>query len=353
MPRRTDSADAFLLSYPQEYPKLEEASKQAEYLIGKLLRDHRSDIHLISSRAKDPDSTLWKIRRKGYTHPLTQLTDVIAVRVIAYYQSDVDPIVEKLVQEFEIDPTKSVDKRQALTLRAFGYRSVHLVARLQGFRATSPEYAALAGKWFEVQVRSILEHAWAEIEHEVVYKSGIKFPPQIERRFAAIAGTLELIEKEFLALRGERDELIDRYRRIYDSGLDGRTVMDSARLLALLESEWPRNPSWRSAEKRRKPFPLHIEDRCVGALGDAKLKTADSLRRVFGGKRFGQALRKFADSELKSTAQISHLAIVVLAIAVKNFSTLRRYFPEFADVSLVSALKRRRTRRRKTNFAQR
>lgn len=268
------------------------------------------------------------------------------MRVIAYYQTDVDPIVEKLAQEFEIDPARSVDKRQALTLRAFGYRSVHLVARLHGYRATSPEYSALAGKWFEVQVRSILEHAWAEIEHEVVYKSGIKFPPQFERRFAAIAGTLELIEKEFLALREERDKLIDQYRRVYDSGKDGKTAMDSARLLALLESEWSRNPSWRSAEKRQRAFPLHIEDRCVGALGEARLKTADSLRRVFGSKRFGQVLRRFANSELKPIEQISHLAIVVLAIAVKNFSTLRRYFPEFANMSLANALKRTRTRRR-------
>jgi ppGpp synthetase/RelA/SpoT-type nucleotidyltranferase len=73
-----------------------------------------------------------------------------------------------------------------------------MIVRLKGPRSKPPEFAFARGKWFEIQVRSILEHAWAEIEHEVVYKSGMEFPGQFKRRFAAIAGLLEMIDKDFL-----------------------------------------------------------------------------------------------------------------------------------------------------------
>jgi hypothetical protein len=55
----------------------------------------------------------------------------------------------------------------------------------------------LRKRWFEIQVRSLLEHAWAEIEHEIVYKSGITQPDAVRRRFAALAGSLELFDSEF------------------------------------------------------------------------------------------------------------------------------------------------------------
>jgi ppGpp synthetase/RelA/SpoT-type nucleotidyltranferase len=346
MPRKTDSAEPFLQRYPQESPVLQEAAQQAENLTRHLLRDLHSAIHQISSRAKDRESALWKIRRKGYSDPSRQLTDTIGVRVITYYESDVDRVVQKLANEFEIDPKRSVDKRRALDLRSFGYRSVHLIARLKGHRASSPEYAALTGRWFEIQVRSILEHAWAEIEHEVVYKSGIGYPLGIERRFAAIAGTLELIEKEFLALKEERDRLTDEYRKKYDLGLDGKIEIDSARLLALMESQWPHNPSWRAAERGDKPFPPHIECRCVDALKQAHLNTADSVRRIFRSDRFRRALRRLAASELIPSGQVSHLALTVLAIAVRSLTTLHRYFPEFINSVVTNAVKSRPRQRR-------
>jgi ppGpp synthetase/RelA/SpoT-type nucleotidyltranferase len=136
------------------------------------------------------------------------MTDLIGVRVITYYRDAVDPIVARLQQVFEINANESTDKRLALGLRNFGYRSVHLIARLKPSQVLTPSHQLLQKRWFEIQVRSILEHAWAEIEHEIVYKSGVAQPDAILRRFAALAGTLELLDGEFLALREMRNDLI-------------------------------------------------------------------------------------------------------------------------------------------------
>jgi ppGpp synthetase/RelA/SpoT-type nucleotidyltranferase len=341
MPRKIDSAHVFFRQYAARLPNLLESAKQTQAIVESVLANHRGDIHLITARPKSLESAFWKVLRKSYTRPDEQLTDKIGVRVIAYYESDVDPIVKTLAGEFEIDTKRSTDKREALDLRSFGYRSVHLIARLKGFRAASQDYAAMRGQWFEIQVRSILEHAWAEIEHEIVYKSGTNYPEELLRRFAAIAGTLELIEKEFLELRKERAQLIQNYRDRYDRGMDSREKLDTARLLGLLESEWPKNLSWRSAETSGKPFPPKLEERCVIALSKVGITQARKLLRVFRARPFRRALRSFASAEVLSRENISHLAIVLLAVAIRDRKIFRDYFPSMADsASISSALTR-------------
>jgi len=342
MPGRKDSVQAFLKRYVLELPQLREAAQQAEALTRHLLRNLGSAVHLVSCRAKDHDSVLGKLLRKNYRYPSKQMTDLIGVRIITYYQSDIDRVVAILRDEFEVEPRMSVDKRRTLDLRAFGYRSVHLICRLKGHRAASPEYAPLAGRWFEIQIRSVLEHAWAEVEHEVAYKSGIAFPGDFLRRFAALAGTLELVDKEFLALRAVRSDLIDQYRQRYASELDQDVEIDTARLLALLESEWPRNPSWRDVEEANKPFPAYIEERCVAALSHVGARSARSLRRTFRSRRFRRALREFANLELIPPSRVSHLALTMLVLAIRDLDAFQRFFPDFATSAAVSAVKEKR-----------
>lgn len=346
------SAESFPAKYAQVLPQLQQAAEQADKLVRSLLSGFQSEVHLISARAKSPDSALSKVLRKAYKNPTKELTDCIGVRVIAYYASEVDKMVERLSAEFEIDRKRSVDRRSALDLRSFGYRSVHLIAKLKGFRASSPEYTELRDRWFEIQVRSILEHAWAEIEHEVVYKSGINYPPDVLRRFAAIAGALELIEKEFRDLRSGRDTLIDGYRDHYRKIGTRREALDTARLLGLMESEWPRNPSWRRAERDGRPFPPKIEDRCIAALRELRLCRADVLRRRFRSVTFKRALRKFASLETLSHSGVSHLALILLVIALQNPTLFRVYFPNMANYpSIAPAIQtgRRRVHLRNQN----
>src|SRR5262249_19087167 len=89
----------------------------------------------------------------------------------------------------------------------FGYQSVHYLVRIRSERAELAEYQRFAGFIAEIQVRTILQHAWAEIEHDIQYKSTSAIPSEIRRRFMQLAGLLEIADREFQAIQGANQDL--------------------------------------------------------------------------------------------------------------------------------------------------
>ncbi|MGC2465159.1 MAG: RelA/SpoT domain-containing protein [Candidatus Acidiferrum sp.] len=340
MPTAASARRKFLKKYRAEFADYKIKAETLERFIKEILQRAQIEIHKVEARAKDPNSVHLKLLRKMYRRPQSQLTDKIGVRIITYYSNDVDRIVDLLRPHIEIDPRKSVDKRMTLGLRGFGYSSVHLVARLRSNEAKKSVFACLDGIWFEVQVRSILEHAWAEVEHEIVFKSGIQHPDSVIRRFAAIAGTLEVLGTEFVSLRSERQKAIGEYCQRYADGRDHRNGFDSVRLLGFLENQYPVNPSWRAAEEVGQPFPPGIEATCVAALKHCSLGSARSLKPFLKRRAYRQAVRSFATAELKEEEEVSHLALVVIAIALASERALQDYFPGMAESAGIAAVLR-------------
>lgn len=326
-PTATKKARQFLYEYSQELAALQDTARLAEGLIKSIIKPAHLEIHQVAARAKGQDSMRLKLRRKRYDDPERDVTDKIGVRVITYYTDDVDRVTELLKLEFQIDKARSEDKRTVLETSAFGYRSVHLIARLKGTRLSSPEYIGLRGRWFEIQVRSLLEHAWAEIEHEVKYKPRVDYPGDVTRRFARIAGVLEFLDSEFLELRRERDKLIDEYRGSYRRKKDEDVPFDSARLLGFLEAVQPLGLSWRRASSENKPFPLHIEASCVDALTTLHLNTAGRLRATLARRDVRAQFRRFAEIAGVAPSEISHLAMILVIVFTLSPTRLMDLFP--------------------------
>ena len=105
------------------------------------------------------------------------------MRIITYFAEEVDAVAQLIEREFTIDRKNSIDKRMALDPDQFGYLSVHYIVSLAANRSQLPEYAALSGLSAEIQIRSILQHAWAEIEHDLGYKSQTAVPRDVVRQF--------------------------------------------------------------------------------------------------------------------------------------------------------------------------
>ena len=337
------SAQRFLKSYEQQH---EQFQRDAE-LVGELVREITLStgalVHTITARAKTPESVRRKLRRKHYRNAERQLTDLIGVRVITFYSDSVDAVAAGLQDHLEINIPKSIDKRVQLGLREFGYRSVQLITRLKASHPPTKRYQVVGNRWFEVQVRSILEHAWAEIEHEIAYKSGVQYPVEIVRRFASLAGTLELLDNEFLALRHERNALIDQYREIYARNEDNRKPFDVARLLGFLEASRPMGRSWRQAEEAGEPFHPRLDASCVDALKAARLSIPESLRHVFKSRRFRYAASSLAASYGIAPRTLSHPAAVILALVVTNANVIKLQFPELVLDSAIGEMVRRRS----------
>lgn len=173
-------------------------------LINDLILPHGISLLSVRHRVKTFPSASAKLAANPSKYgSFTALHDFLGLRVITYLASEVDEVVGHLKSAFEVDDSRSIDKQASIDPDRFGYVSYHLVAKISADRAALPEWKAADGFYFEIQVRSVLQHAWAEIEHDLGYKSVTGIPPHLRRRFARLAGLLELADAEFDALTGD------------------------------------------------------------------------------------------------------------------------------------------------------
>lgn len=207
-----------------------------EALLVDLLKQYQIRVHSVTSRLKGRRSLENKLAREGRDYDkLNDVTDICGLRVITYYPDQVDSISSLILNEFDVDPKHSVDKRAAIAPDRFGYLSVHYVVKLPVARLQLTEYRRFSDCKAEVQVRSILQHAWAEIEHDLGYKTQNAVPRQIRRRFYRLAGLLELADDEFIRIR---DELSDYETNIAQMIINSpnKVRLDQASLLVYLKS---------------------------------------------------------------------------------------------------------------------
>lgn len=225
----TDDSDA---RYEEVVLPLFSLAPKLESLIKELLADAGLNPHSVTARVKSKESVDNKLLAKADRYSDTgDITDLLGVRVITYFSDDVDSVARHIVQEFDVDDENSVDKRQVIAPDRFGYLSLHYVLTLKSSRYALPEYRRFSGIKFEVQIRSILQHAWAEIEHDLGYKAEGVVPRTFRRRFSRLAGLLELADEEFIALRSKKDEYETDVQAKIDSDL-GALGLDQATLLA-------------------------------------------------------------------------------------------------------------------------
>ena len=153
----------------------------------------------IEHRVKEERSLAGKLERKGDSYnTLEDITDILGCRVICFLADEIDQIGKKVEERFVVDWENSSDKRAIIKADAFGYLSLHYICSLP-FGDKWPDQ--ICGKKFEIQIRTILQHAWSAIEHDIGYKSDFGVPRDISRQFARLAGLLELADDEFVRAR--------------------------------------------------------------------------------------------------------------------------------------------------------
>ena len=195
----------------QEYaamqPELREATDRFVALVTTLLDDAGINYLSVSGRAKSVASFAAKADRSVngrplFPDPLTQITDQIGVRVITYLQSDVMAVADLLSDQLAVLDDRDMGQETASEGR-FGYASRHLLVAPEAGRSTPAAYDALHERPAQVQVRTVLQHAWAEFEHAIRYKGTIpeEHVPDLDRRFTLAAGLLELADREFTLIR--------------------------------------------------------------------------------------------------------------------------------------------------------
>jgi hypothetical protein len=167
------------------------------------------------------------------------------------------------------------------------------VVRLGINRNKLPEYKKFAGLTAEIQVRTVLQHAWAEIEHDIRYKSTSTIPHVISRRFMALAGLLEIADREFEAIQEEDAALRANARTLISEGKLGQVELTPDALHSYLDARLGQDDrisdftyEWTAKMLRGMGFQnLGQVAECIGDRDD------DKLSRIALGSRSGQVSR--------------------------------------------------------------
>lgn len=169
-----------------------------------LLKEANIPFLSINYRIKEADSFLGKIERKKYESPFEEIEDICGVRVICYYQSDVEKI--KHILKKELDVLENDNKEESLEFDQFGYRSMHFIVKIKKEWLSAPNYRGLENLKAEVQVRTVLMHAWAEIEHKLAYKSKSQIPTKYRRKLSLISAKLEESDEQFEDIKNQIEQ---------------------------------------------------------------------------------------------------------------------------------------------------
>lgn len=238
------------------------AASEVERYLGRLLSEAAVKAHDVSARAKTIKSFRDKCDRKAYPHPLQDVTDTVAVRIITYSITDRGRAEQLIRERFQIKAGEDRCPGEDRPDPRRGYDCQHFVVTGEkpgvdsGWLVAGGELAKYFDSFggLEIQVRTVAAHAWAEFEHARRYKG-----PQykaiseqdrgtIDQLFAAASDARRALDETFVAIDrvlanptspgGPLEAEPDAPERLDDDGQDG-TNITPARLGDLLARRFP------------------------------------------------------------------------------------------------------------------
>ena len=200
--------EAILQEYQDNLPRFRELEIRVRDSLKRTFSEAGLVVASIESRIKGYDSLAGKLELKGHKYKsLADITDILGMRVITFYIDDVDKVASAVERLFTIDWDNTVDKRKIHEIDSFGYLSLHYICSVPDFPFR-----------FEIQMRTLLQHAWANMDHDTGYKSGVEIPKGYLRNMSRLAGMLELVDDEFSKIRIELTDYRRRVQALVRSG---------------------------------------------------------------------------------------------------------------------------------------
>ena len=278
-----------------------------------LQRDHVTFLG-VQSRAKSVKSFEEKASRLTedgkslkYPRPFEQLTDLAACRTIVFFPRTLEEVGTVINRELEV-VEKLDHSANAVKEGRLGYLSVHYVCRLKTPRANLPEYQRFGSTPVEIQVRTVMQHAWAEIEHDIQYKSAYSVPQELARRFTTLAGLLEVADREFQSIQDRDRELQTQARASISAGKLGNIELTAASLKEYLDRVY-------GADGRMRPYSYEFSTKVAHNVGISTIEALDAIVSKFDDDKVSQVVVG------GRAGQLNRFEYVLLAALPNEFAT--------------------------------
>ncbi len=187
-------------------PALEKWGATVDATLLAILAEAKFDSHGLqmgpSYRVKNAGSflskALYRSKSKDYSNPILDIKDKVATRVVVLTIDQMEEVGNLLVKypgwQAEID--RKVSNENELGPTSFGYQSLHVLVKQQK-GASEMADDLLNTIVCEIQVRTLLQHAYAEVSHGTVYKGSYKYEPTIQRKLARSMALMEAVDEYF------------------------------------------------------------------------------------------------------------------------------------------------------------
>jgi ppGpp synthetase/RelA/SpoT-type nucleotidyltranferase len=302
--RLWDERPEVIRAFVDERSNYEQLGAEVAYILEKRLRAADVEFAAITHRAKTVKSFAEKVWRKRYKDPMTEMSDLAGVRVVYLYRSSRKAIEE--VIEVECDIVEKVDKVAEDEPTRFGYGALHYLVRV-GRKSSGARYDDLKALICEVQVRTVLQDAWAIIDHHLNYKKESDVPRLLRRKLNALAGLFETADDQFDRIRAEREDYLASMAALLskpEAFLEQELNLDTFEVYL----------SWKFPERKRARNDKHVS-RILGVARKLGVTTLRELDRVVAATARACA----ASAKEAGTPAVTGEIAVALAF----------YFPEF------------------------
>lgn len=171
-------------------------------------------------RLKDAESLVKKAyhRNKPYKDPWNDITDKVGCRFVVLLLSDIE-IVEKAISEKKDIWTFSHDRDFKKEINEnpekFAYQSQHYILRnIESLQLNGVEIPRDTP--CEVQIRTLMQHAYSEITHDTIYKSDFKRKNEIVRLMSRCSALIESTDEIFEQANKSLNGLNEKFHFLYD-----------------------------------------------------------------------------------------------------------------------------------------
>ena len=310
-------AEILLDKYDNLYPTLEKLEEIIKDVFKREFGDQITVVNSFETRIKSRASLQGKLELKGSKYKeLYDLTDLVGGRIITFYKDGVDRVAAKISEIFDVDWQNTVDKRNQFDIDRFGYASLHYICKVPERLFKDEKYPELNNIPFEIQMRTVLQHAWASISHDTGYKNDVEVPREILRTLTSLAGLLEIADNEFLRLRVVLDDYRRKVKTVVADGKFDEVELDIESFNAYIQSGALEPLNYRIAQINNMEIEEMSFSPFLKVLKDLKFKTlgdVEKMRNNYSEEAYQLALRQFNNTDLDivgSTIGLVNLIIV-------------------------------------------